>query len=60
MKKVITTLVIVAGLFAGSVSFAGIGGPKSGGNRAETPIFSPECVSTAISSVECTTITSLE
>jgi hypothetical protein len=58
MKKVITTLVIVAGLFAGSVSFAGIGGPKSGGGRTEAPILSPDC--TTISSVECTAISSLE
>lgn len=59
MKKVIATLVAVTALVAGSVSLAGPG-PRSGtgGGRAETPIFSPEC--TTISLVECTTISSLE
>jgi hypothetical protein len=56
MKKVVTTLVIVAALFAGSVSFAGLG-PKTGGGRTTTSSSSLNCTTTTVSSLECTTTT---
>ncbi len=40
MKKALTTLVVVAALFAGSVSFAGTGSGTGIGRAAKTSISS--------------------
>lgn len=56
MKKVITTLVVVAALVAGSVSFAGTG-KGNGGGRTTLSDSSLDCTTTTVSSLECTATT---
>jgi hypothetical protein len=56
MKKIITTLVVVTALIAGSVSFAGTG-PRTGGGRIATTDSFLECATATVSSLECTATT---
>lgn len=54
MKKALTTLVIMAALVAGSVSFAGPG-PRTGGGRTNLDSSSLTCSVITASALECTT-----